>query len=124
MNYLTYYSLAGILILLLFLWVWLARLQPLPPRNAKTPLSKYGATADINFSDWLILQACEQTGADLSEDPSAMMRLREASQKAIAELSRSGETLVDLPFLYADASGPKHFKLEVTRDRIEGIKLQ
>lgn len=128
MNYLTLYALSGIFILILFLWVWLMRLGPLNSRHAntsaKTPFSNRDATSGMNFSDWLIRQACEQTGVDLSIDPLAMRRLREASQKAIDELSRNGKTLIDLPFLYAGASGPKSFKLELTRDMITGMKLK
>ena len=63
----------------------------------------------------------KENGIDLREDKMALQRLREAAEKAKHELSSSSETDVNLPFITADASGPKHFNLKITRAKFESI---
>ena len=63
----------------------------------------------------------KENGIDLREDKMALQRLREAAEKAKHELSASSETDVNLPFITADASGPKHFNLKITRAKFESL---
>ena len=63
----------------------------------------------------------KQSGIDVSKDRTAIQRLREAAEKAKIELSQSTQTEVNLPFLTADASGPKHFIYKVTRAKLESL---
>ncbi len=63
----------------------------------------------------------KENGIDLREDKMALQRLREAAEKAKHELSSSSETDVNLPFITADASGPKHFNLKITRAKFESL---
>lgn len=63
----------------------------------------------------------KQNGIDLRKDPMALQRLKEAAEKAKIELSSNMETTINLPFITADASGPKHLQLTVTRSRFEEL---
>jgi len=63
----------------------------------------------------------KENGIDLREDKMALQRLREAAEKSKHELSSSSETDVNLPFITADASGPKHFNLKITRAKFESL---
>ncbi len=63
----------------------------------------------------------KQSGLDVSKDKTAIQRLREAAEKAKIELSQSTQTEVNLPFLTADASGPKHFIYKITRAKLESL---
>ncbi len=63
----------------------------------------------------------KQNGIDLRKDPMALQRLKEASEKAKIELSSNMETTINLPFITADASGPKHLQLTVSRSRFEEL---
>ena len=63
----------------------------------------------------------KQSGVDVSKDKTAIQRLREAAEKAKIELSQSTQTEVNLPFLTADASGPKHFIYKLTRAKLESL---
>ena len=63
----------------------------------------------------------KQSGLDVSKDKTAIQRLREAAEKAKIELSQSTQTEVNLPFLTADASGPKHFIYKLTRAKLESL---
>jgi molecular chaperone DnaK len=63
----------------------------------------------------------KQSGIDVSKDKTAIQRLREAAEKAKIELSQSTQTEVNLPFLTADASGPKHFIYKLTRAKLESL---
>ena len=69
--------------------------------------------------DWLIAEFKKDTGIDLSGDPMAMQRLREAAEKAKIELSAQTSTDINLPFITADASGPKHLQKSLTRAQFE-----
>ena len=70
---------------------------------------------------WLIKEFKTSDGIDLSKDPMALQRLREASEKAKCELSSSKQTDINLPFITADASGPKHLNLSLTRAKFESL---
>ncbi|MGP1473786.1 MAG: molecular chaperone DnaK [Treponema sp.] len=69
--------------------------------------------------DWLIAEFKKDSGIDLSGDPMAMQRLREAAEKAKIELSAQTSTDINLPFITADASGPKHLQKSLTRAQFE-----
>lgn len=69
--------------------------------------------------DWLIAEFKKDSGIDLSRDPMAMQRLREAAEKAKIELSAQTSTDINLPFITADASGPKHLQKSLTRAQFE-----
>ena len=80
-----------------------------------------GEDFDRRIMDWLLDGFREETGIDLSEDRMALQRLKEASEKAKQELSISLETKITLPFISADASGPKHLNRVLTRAEFETI---
>ncbi len=70
---------------------------------------------------WLLSQFQEQENIDLSQDKMATQRLREAAEKAKIELSTLGSTTINLPFITADATGPKHLAMELSRSKFEEI---
>jgi molecular chaperone DnaK len=78
-----------------------------------------GDNIDQRIIDWLIQEFKKETGVDVSKDQMALQRLKEASEKAKIELSTVLETEINLPFLTADASGPKHMNVKLTRARLE-----
>jgi molecular chaperone DnaK len=78
-----------------------------------------GDDVDHLIMDHLIAEFRKETGVDVSKDRNALQRLREAAEKAKIELSAAQETTVNLPYLTADASGPKHMNLRLTRARLE-----
>lgn len=69
----------------------------------------------------LVAEFKKQTGCDVSKDPQAMQRLREAAEKAKCELSSSVQTEINLPYLTVDKSGPKHMTYKLTRSQLENI---
>jgi molecular chaperone DnaK len=69
--------------------------------------------------DWIIAEFRKEQGIDLSKDQMALQRLKEASEKAKMELSTLLETEINLPFITADATGPKHLVMKITRARFE-----
>ena len=71
-----------------------------------------GDNIDQRIIDWILAEFKKDQGVDLSKDPMAMQRLKEAAEKAKIELSNVVETEVNLPFITADASGPKHLQLQ------------
>jgi molecular chaperone DnaK len=71
--------------------------------------------------DWLIAEFKKDQGIDVSKDRMAVQRLKEAAEKAKIELSQMQETDINLPFLTADASGPKHLQLKLTRAKLEQL---
>ena len=75
--------------------------------------------AECGLADWLMLEANRALGVDLSSDHMAMTRLAEAALKASADLKATGRASIDLPYLVADARGPKHFQRVVTRQEAE-----
>jgi molecular chaperone DnaK len=78
-----------------------------------------GDNLDQRVIDWLIQEFKKETGVDVSKDQMALQRLKEAAEKAKVELSTVLETELNLPFLTADASGPKHMNVKLTRARLE-----
>src|SRR5512134_3565994 len=80
-----------------------------------------GDDFDQRIIDWLVTEFKKDQGIDLSKDPMALQRLKEAAEKAKMELSTSMETDINLPFITADASGPKHMNMKITRAKLEGL---
>lgn len=80
-----------------------------------------GDDFDQRIVDWLIRQFLETEGIDLSRDRMALQRMREAAEKAKIELSSTQVTLINLPFITADDSGPKHLEVELTRGKFEEL---
>jgi molecular chaperone DnaK len=78
-----------------------------------------GDNIDQRIIDWLIQEFKKDQGVDVSRDQMALQRLKEAAEKAKIELSTLLETEINLPFLTADASGPKHLNVKLTRARFE-----
>jgi molecular chaperone DnaK len=80
-----------------------------------------GEDFDLKLIDYLADEFKKDQGIDLRNDKMALQRLKEAAEKAKIELSTSVQTDVNLPFITADASGPKHLNLKITRAKLEGI---
>jgi molecular chaperone DnaK len=80
-----------------------------------------GDNIDQRIIDWILAEFKRDQGVDLSKDPMAMQRLKEAAEKAKIELSNVMETDVNLPFITADASGPKHLQLRLSRSKLEQL---
>jgi molecular chaperone DnaK len=80
-----------------------------------------GDNIDQRIIDWILGEFKKDQGVDLSKDPMAMQRLKEAAEKAKIELSNVVETEINLPFITADASGPKHLQLKLTRSKLEQL---
>jgi len=80
-----------------------------------------GEDFDLRIIDYLMDEFKKQTGMDVSKDPQAIQRLKEASEKAKTELSNQAQTDVNLPYLTADSSGPKHLNLTLTRAKLESL---
>ena len=78
-----------------------------------------GDNIDQRLMDWIIGEFKKDQGIDLSKDKMALQRLREAAEKAKMELSTVMETEINLPFVTADASGPKHLSMKLTRAKFE-----
>jgi len=78
-----------------------------------------GDNIDLRIMDWIIEEFKKDQGIDLSKDKMAVQRLREAAEKAKMELSTVLETEINLPFVTADATGPKHLNMKLTRGRFE-----
>jgi molecular chaperone DnaK len=76
---------------------------------------------DQRIVQWMVQEFKKDQAIDLSQDRMALQRLREAAEKAKIELSSTLETEINLPFITADASGPKHLQLKLTRARLEQI---
>src|SRR3989441_6220073 len=80
-----------------------------------------GDDIDHRIVDWLVAEFKKDQGIDVSKDRMAIQRLREAAEKAKIELSQTQETDINLPFLTADASGPKHMQQKLTRAKLEQL---
>jgi molecular chaperone DnaK len=76
---------------------------------------------DERAAEWVISEFKKEQGIDIGQDPQALQRLREAAEKAKVELSSLMETEINLPFITADASGPKHLQMKLTRARFEQL---
>jgi molecular chaperone DnaK len=80
-----------------------------------------GDDLDQRIIDWMVSEFRKSDGIDLSKDRMALQRLKEAAEKAKIELSSALETDINLPFITADQSGPKHLALKLTRAKLEGL---
>ena len=80
-----------------------------------------GEDFDLRLIDYLAGEFKKEQGIDLHNDPLALQRLKEAAEKAKIELSSSQQTEVNLPYITADASGPKHLNIKVTRAKLESL---
>ena len=78
-----------------------------------------GDNIDQRIIDWIVAEFKKENHVDLSKDPMALQRLKEAAEKAKMELSTLLETEINLPFVTADATGPKHLMMKLTRARFE-----
>jgi len=80
-----------------------------------------GDDIDQRIVDWLITEFKKEQGIDLSKDRMAIQRLKEAAEKAKIELSQLMETEINLPFITANESGPKHMQMKLTRSKLEQL---
>jgi molecular chaperone DnaK len=80
-----------------------------------------GDDFDLRIMDWLVDEFKRDQGIDLRKDKMALQRLKEAAEKAKIELSASQETEINLPFITADASGPKHLVVKLSRAKMEQL---
>jgi len=80
-----------------------------------------GEDFDIRLIDYLVDEFKKESGINLKGDPLAMQRLKEAAEKAKIELSSSQQTDVNLPYITADASGPKHLNVKISRAKLESL---
>ncbi|MCQ9329076.1 molecular chaperone DnaK [Pelistega suis] len=80
-----------------------------------------GEDFDQRIIDYIIDEFKKEQGTDLSKDVLALQRLKEAAEKAKIELSSSSQTEINLPYITADASGPKHLNLKITRAKLEAL---
>src|SRR4030067_15781 len=87
------------------------------PTNGNTHLG--GDNIDQRIIEWIVAEFRKDQGIDLSKDRTALQRLKEVAEKAKIELSSVMETEISLPFITADATGPKHLPLKLTRSRME-----
>jgi molecular chaperone DnaK len=80
-----------------------------------------GDDFDQRVIEWLLAEFKKDQGIDLSKDPQALQRLKEAAEKAKIELSSTSSTEINLPYITADASGPKHLVMTLTRAKLESL---
>src|SRR3989338_8775806 len=80
-----------------------------------------GDDFDQTIMDWILAEFKKESGIDLSKDVIAIQRLKEAAEKAKIELSSSTETEINLPFITADAGGPKHLNIKLSRAKLESL---
>ena len=80
-----------------------------------------GEDFDLRLINFLVEETKKDQGVDLNNDPLALQRLKEAAEKAKIELSSSQQTDINLPYITADASGPKHINLKITRAKLESL---
>ena len=80
-----------------------------------------GDDFDQRIIDWLLAEFKKDQGIDLAKDQQALQRLKEAAEKAKIELSGTGQTEINLPYITADATGPKHVVVTLTRAKLEAL---
>ncbi len=80
-----------------------------------------GDDFDVRIMDWIVSEFKKDQGIDLKNDKMALQRLKEAAEKAKIELSSSMETEINLPFITADATGPKHLVMKLSRSKLEQL---
>src|SRR4030043_997469 len=89
--------------------------------NGDTPLG--GDDIDQKIMDWLCDEFKKESGVDLKQDRMALQRLKDAAEKAKRELSTVTQSEINLPFITADASGPKHLNIPLTRAKLEQLVM-
>jgi molecular chaperone DnaK len=82
-----------------------------------------GDDIDQKIMDWLCDEFKKESGVDLKQDRMALQRLKDAAEKAKRELSTVGQTEINLPFITADASGPKHMNITLTKAKLEQLSM-
>ena len=80
-----------------------------------------GEDFDLRIIEYLVQEFERESGVDISKDPLAMQRLKEAAEKAKIELSSNQQTEVNLPYITADSTGPKHLNIKLTRAKLESL---
>ena len=80
-----------------------------------------GEDFDMRLIDYLVEEFKKEQGFDLRKDPLALQRLKEAAEKAKIELSSAQQTDINLPYITADANGPKHLNIKITRAKLESL---
>ncbi|MEK7508176.1 MAG: molecular chaperone DnaK, partial [Patescibacteria group bacterium] len=80
-----------------------------------------GDDFDKRINEYLVAEYKKQEGIDISKDPLALQRLKEAAERAKHELSTVAETEINLPYVTSDAAGPKHFLIKLTRAKLESL---
>ena len=80
-----------------------------------------GDDFDLRIMDWMVEEFRKDQGIDLKNDKMALQRLKEAAEKAKIELSTATETEINLPFVTADATGPKHLLMKMSRSKLEQL---
>ena len=80
-----------------------------------------GLGLNIAVVDWLVVQASVQTGKKIADDPQAYQRIARAAETAMLDLKTRDPVVISLPFLTADAYGPKHFETQLTRRVVDGL---
>ncbi|HLU05484.1 MAG TPA: molecular chaperone DnaK, partial [Woeseiaceae bacterium] len=80
-----------------------------------------GEDFDMRVIEYLTAEFQKESGVDITKDPLAMQRLKEAAEKAKIELSSAQQTEVNLPYITADATGPKHLNIKLTRAKLESL---
>ena len=80
-----------------------------------------GEDFDMRIIDYVVSEFKKESGVDLASDPIALQRLKEAAEKAKIELSTREQSDINLPYITADASGPKHLNMKLTRAKLEGL---
>ncbi len=83
-----------------------------------------GEDFDMKILNFLVDEFKKETSVDLKQDPLALQRLKEAAEKAKKELSTSQQTDINLPYITADASGPKHMNIKLTRAKLESLVME
>lgn len=103
---------------------YVRRREGVAPRSKAALPKRFAAPADREEQAvvaWLLSQAFEQTGVKVADDKVAYQRMVEAAQNALRELKTQAAVTISLPYLTADASGPKHFEIRLTRDVIKEL---
>jgi hypothetical protein len=91
-------------------------------KSAERSLSSIPRTPELDrLVEWLTEKASQQTGVKLARDTFALVRLTEAANRVLGSLSSSDTFLVDIPYITADASGPKHVNLTMTRAEVDAV---
>ncbi|MDA0617538.1 MAG: molecular chaperone DnaK [Proteobacteria bacterium] len=80
-----------------------------------------GADFDNTVQEYIVQEFVKQNSVDISKDPLALQRIKEAAEKAKIELSSTQETEINLPYLTADATGPKHLQMKLSRAKLESL---